>query len=75
MVESRGSGQHRDLLALDEFEHPVDVEYGDRQDRGAADHRGDQSGLVTEHVEERIDDHVAVASAEIGEIAPFRDIH
>ena len=71
VIQRRRAGQHRDLFGRNEFHDPVDVEHRHRQHGGAADERRDQTGLVPERVEVRVDHQVAVALAQVGQLTPF----
>ena len=70
VIDRRWTREHGDALAFDELEHLAGVEHRHREDGGTAHEARQAPGLVTEDVEERIRDQVAVAGTQIGPVAP-----
>ena len=70
VVDRGRPGEHGDALAFDHLERDPGVEHGEREDRRAPHEAREAARLVTEDVEERVRDEVAVAGAKVGPVAP-----
>ena len=69
-VERGRAGQHGDPFPLDEAQRGVHVEDRLRHHRRAAQQARHHAGLVAERVGERVDQQVAVARPQAGQLAP-----
>ena len=70
LVEGRRAGEDRDAFRGDVGQDRVDVEHRLGDHRRAPHQAGDHPGLVTEGVEEGVDDQIAVAPREARQVAP-----
>ena len=69
LIDRRWPGQHRHPVDGDASHHRGDVEDRVRQDRRTGHQAGEDPGVESERVEERVDDQVAV-TVETDDVAP-----
>src|SRR5271170_7967233 len=72
LVDGRGSGEHGDPVFGDRTQRLLGVEGQLRDQRGAGLQAGQDSGLVAEVVEERVDAEVAVVAGDLAAGRPRR---